>query len=197
MHKTTKQQRIQRRPHRLVQHRLGGRVALAQARVGLDEAALARLGVELLFVAGGGGGEGGLGRREVHGRGEGGFEEVLPEEVGRGGDEAEEEELEDGGPGEGEGGLGGVLDLVWGGEGGGTCVGLLGGDDLGDDVGEGVEEGGLEGCFDDGGEGHGGGYEGEMAPESPTRDVNFVGIIAGRSEKLKSWTVSGVDGVDE
>lgn len=121
----------------------------------------------------------------------------MPEEVGRGGDEAEEEELEDGGPGEGEGGLGGVLDLVWGGEGGGTCVGLLGGDDLGDDVGEGVEEGGLEGCFDDGGEGHGGGYEGEMAPESPTRDVNFVGIIAGRAEKLKSWTVSGVDDVDE
>lgn len=98
MHKTAKQQRIQRRPHRLVQHRLGGRVALAQARVGLDKAALARLGVEFLFIAGGGGGEGGLGRREVHGRGEGGFEEVLPEEVGGRGEEAEEEELEDGGP---------------------------------------------------------------------------------------------------
>lgn len=76
-------------------------------------------------------------------------------------------------------------------------MGFLGGDDLGDDVGEGVEEGGLEGCFDDGWEGHGGGYEGGMAPESPTRDVKSVGIIAGRPEKLKSWTVGGVDDVDE
>lgn len=80
-------------------------------------------------------------------------------------------------------------------------MGFLSRDDLGDDVGEGVEEGGLQGCFDDGWEGHGRGYEGEMAPDEKSgsliRDVKVVEINGVRRGNPKSWSASGVGVVDE